>query len=118
MYSVKTKRIYEPPMAGDGYRILVDRLWPRGVTKAEACLDEWNKGIAPSLSLRKWFRHDPGKFEEFSIRYMRELDGKREEIQRLRTRAEKTRLCLLYAARDEVCNHAQVLAKKLMSKVS
>lgn len=116
MYSVKTKRIYETPMADDGYRMLVERLWPRSIKKAEACLNEWNKDIAPSLSLRKWFGHDPDKFKEFSIRYIRELDGKQEELQRLRRLAGKTRLCLLYAAREEACNHAQVLAKKLMSK--
>ena len=116
MHSIKTKRIYEPPMADDGYRMLVDRLWPRGVKKAEACLNEWNRDVAPSPSLRKWFGHDPDKFEEFSIRYSLELDGKQEELQRLRRLVGKTRLCLLYAARDEVC-HAQVLAKKLMNNV-
>lgn len=116
MYPVKTKRIYELPSDDDGYRILVDRLWPRGVRKENACLDEWNKDIAPSATLRKWFGHEPTKFEEFSRKYKLELSGKQQEIQRLRRLARKTSLCLLYAAKDEVCNHAQVLADKIKNK--
>lgn len=115
MYSIKIKRIYEPYTGTDGYRMLVDRLWPRGITKAGACLNEWNKDIAPSPALRKWFSHDPEKFIEFTKRYNRELDRKQNDLKRLRSLARKAGLCLLYAAKDEVCNHAQVLAKKLLS---
>ncbi|HCR53624.1 MAG TPA: DUF488 domain-containing protein [Cyclobacteriaceae bacterium] len=116
MYSIKIKRIYELPTSTDGYRMLVDRLWPRGITKTGACLNEWNKDIAPSASLRKWFGHDPERFNEFTKRYNRELDKKQDELKRLRNLAGKAELCLLYAAKDEVCNHAQVLAKKLIRK--
>lgn len=116
MYPVKIKRIYEPISTGDGYRMLVDRLWPRGIKKEQACLDEWNKDIAPSPSLRKWFGHEPARFEEFSTRYIRELDGKKEELRRLRELAERKQLCLLYAAKNEVCNHARVLMKKIKTE--
>lgn len=115
MYSVKIKRIYEAPAKTDGYRILVDRLWPRGITKAAAHLDEWNKDIAPSPPLRKWFNHDPGKFDAFTKKYLQELEKHHEALQRLRMLAQEKPLCLLYAARDEACNHARVLAETILN---
>lgn len=109
------KRIYEKPSEDDGCRILVDRLWPRGVSREEARLDEWLKDIAPSTELRKWFDHDPDKFDEFSDRYKGELARKEAAIDRLLTAAEEQRVTLLYAARDEAHNHAIVLKEFLES---
>lgn len=103
------KRIYEKPSSEDGYRVLVDRLWPRGVSKEAARLDEWMKGIAPSPELRKWFDHEPGKFDDFKKRYETELSGKKELIDKLMNKAEDHPVTLLYAAKDETHNHAIVL---------
>lgn len=105
----KTKRIYEDPSKDDGYRVLVDRLWPRGVSKEEARLDEWLKEIAPSTDLRKWFDHDPDKFDEFANRYKGELTQKEEVIESSLKKAEEQTVTLLYAAKDEKHNHALVL---------
>ncbi len=116
MKRISVKRIYEPPSKTDGYRMLVDRLWPRGLKKENAALNEWNKDIAPSPALRKWFGHKPERFDEFSHKYFLELNHKEGEIHRLRALAEKTPLCLLYAAKDEIHNHANVLARRLESK--
>ncbi len=80
MEEIKTKRIYEDPSDNDGYRILVDRIWPRGVSKEDAKLDDWNKDIAPSDKLRKWFDHDPDKFDEFAKKYRKELDDQKEDL--------------------------------------
>lgn len=88
MHNIKIKRIYEEPAAGDGYRILVDRLWPRGMKKETACIDEWNKDIAPSTELRKKFHHQAETFLEFSALYKEELQTKTEVLQRLRSIAE------------------------------
>lgn len=107
------KRIYEPPDDGDGERILVDRLWPRGVTKAEAALDQWLKDIAPSPELRKWFRHDPAHWDEFGRRYRAELSANAEAVEQLRRLHGK--VTLLYAAHDEQHNHALVLLDFLQS---
>jgi len=107
--SVQIKRIYENISDEDGYRILVDRLWPRGISKETARLDEWSKEIAPSTILRKWFNHDPEKFAEFSNRYADELTEKHSELQQLINRADGRQLTLLYAARDNKHNHAIVL---------
>lgn len=107
--AIKIKRIYEDPTNDDGYRMLVDRLWPRGVRKEDAALDEWNKDIAPSPDLRKWFDHDPDKFEEFTARYTAELEEKADELTRITSIAKKQNLTLLYAAKDERINHARVL---------
>jgi len=107
--SIHIKRIYEDPSEDDGYRVLVDRLWPRGVSKEAAQLDEWNKEVAPSPELRKWFDHDPEKFEEFKKRYKGELTYKESELQQLIDRAEQDRVSLLYAAKDKIHNHAVVL---------
>lgn len=110
---MKIKRIYETPESEDGYRMLIDRIWPRGVSKEEADLDEWNKDIAPSTELRKWFGHKPDLFEEFSKRYKAELHDKSEELKRIKAIAKKQKLTLLYGAKDEKVNHAVVLEKVL-----
>lgn len=107
--SFQTKRIYEEPLGEDGYRVLVDRLWPRGVSKEHARLDEWMKEITPSPELRKWFDHDPDKFEEFKKRYEHELASKNEPVKKLLDLAKDQTVTLLYAAKDERDNHANVL---------
>jgi uncharacterized protein YeaO (DUF488 family) len=110
---VRVKRIYEPPDAGDGYRVLVDRLWPRGVSRERARLDQWARELAPSDELRRWFGHDPARFNEFRSRYLTELKDQGEEVAELRQRARSGPLTLLYAARDEQHNEAVVLAELL-----
>ncbi|MBX2950918.1 MAG: DUF488 family protein [Leadbetterella sp.] len=110
---IQIKRIYEEVGEKDGYRILVDRLWPRGVTKEKARLDEWDKEIAPSDDLRKWFGHKMENFEEFTRKYKAELKDKGEELQRIRELAEKQNVTLLYAARNTEVNHARVLLSVL-----
>jgi uncharacterized protein YeaO (DUF488 family) len=107
--AVGLKRAYEPPAAGDGYRALVDRVWPRGLTKDALELDAWLKDLAPSAALRKWFGHDPKKWEEFRERYFRELDGQGPAIEELARRAREGRLTLVFAARDEKRNNAVAL---------
>ncbi|OJV40504.1 MAG: hypothetical protein BGO29_10325 [Bacteroidales bacterium 36-12] len=106
---IKIKRIYEIPSEDDGYRILVDRLWPRGVSKEFATLDEWNKTITPSPELRIWFNHQAERFETFSALYKEELTNFSEELHRLKTLSETQNLTLLYAAKDPKINHAIVL---------
>ncbi|BCB96853.1 hypothetical protein JZK55_17750 [Dissulfurispira thermophila] len=113
---LKLKRIYDPPSKGDGKRILVDRLWPRGVKKEEARIDEWLKDIAPSDELRKWFSHDPSKWEEFKRRYKAELKDQGELIERLRAEAKRGTVTLLYAAKDKEHNNAVVL-KEVVEKI-
>jgi uncharacterized protein YeaO (DUF488 family) len=108
---VRTKRIYDPAEPGDGYRILVDRVWPRGVSREAARLDEWAKDLAPTTELRKWFAHDPARFGEFRTRYRAELGERGEEIERLRALARSRSLTILYAARDCDHNNAVVLAE-------
>jgi uncharacterized protein YeaO (DUF488 family) len=107
--NVKRKRAYEPAARGDGYRVLVDRLWPRGVSRERAHLDEWARDLAPSPELRKWFNHDPKRFEEFRTRYRHELDAHRDEVDALHRRAGKGPVTLIYAARDTDHNEAAVL---------
>jgi len=109
METVQIKRIYEPADDADGKRILVDRLWPRGVTKEAAQLDEWMKEIAPSVSLREWFHHDPSKWEEFKVKYMFELKQNSAVKDLLDIINKNNKVTLLYAARDEQHNHALVL---------
>lgn len=116
MKAIKIKRIYEDADSGDGYRILIDRLWPRGVSKEDAKLDEWNKELAPSTELRKWFDHTPERFEEFKKRYLEELKSKEEELNRLHTMAKSKDITLLYAAKAEDINNAVVLRELLMKK--
>ncbi len=106
---VKIKRIYDPPASEDGRRVLVDRLWPRGVAREEARIDEWLQEIAPSDDLRKWFGHDPTRWEEFRNRYRHELEGHDDILARLRAEAKKGRVTLLFAAKDEEHNNAVVL---------
>ncbi len=106
---IQLKRVYEPPADTDGTRILVDRLWPRGLKKADADITEWMKEIAPSADLRKWFDHDPGRWAGFQSRYRAELDAQRPLLDRLQQIARHGRLTLLFAARDTEHNNAVVL---------
>jgi uncharacterized protein YeaO (DUF488 family) len=110
---VRLKRAYEPAEPGDGYRILIDRLWPRGVSRQRAELDEWNRDLAPSTELRRWFGHDPERFAEFRRRYVEELREQRPALTDLRARARKGRLTLVYGAKDSEHNDAVVLAEVL-----
>jgi len=107
------KRVYEDAADSDGFRVLVDRLWPRGLSKQRAALDEWLADIAPSTALRKWFHHDPARWEEFGRRYRAELRGHAAQLQALRRRARGQRVTLLYGARDVRINHARVLREVL-----
>lgn len=113
---VRLKRAYEPAAEGDGTRILVDRLWPRGVSKADAALDRWLKEIAPSTSLREWFGHDPARWQEFRRRYKQELQQHAAELEELRALARHGTVTLLYGARDEEHNDAVVLRDVLLGK--
>ena len=108
-HSFKIKRVYELPDQHDGRRILVDRLWPRGLTKEKASIDLWLKDIAPSTELRKWFDHDPGRWEAFKERYLAELKGNHEQIQLLKQELDKGIVTLVYAAKDEEHNQAIVI---------
>ena len=110
---VRLKRAYDPAEPGDGYRVLVDRLWPRGVSKERARLDEWARELAPSADLRTWFGHDPERFAEFERRYRTELAAHGEKVDELRRRAREGTLTLVYAARDAEHNDAVVLAELL-----
>jgi uncharacterized protein YeaO (DUF488 family) len=108
---VHVKRIYEEPEPGDGYRVLIDHVWPRGVSRERARLDEWARELAPSDDLRRWFAHDPAKFEEFRARYRTELAQRRAVVLELARRASGGPLTILYAARDREHNNAVVLAE-------
>ena len=110
---VQIKRIYDPAEPGDGYRVLVDHLWSRGVSRERARLDEWARELAPSDELRRWFDHVPERFEEFRARYRRELNDHADSIEKLRDRAKKGRVTIVYAARDQEHNNAAVLAELL-----
>jgi uncharacterized protein YeaO (DUF488 family) len=110
---VRLKRAYEPPAASDGYRVLVDRLWPRGVSREQARFDEWARELAPSSQLRRWFAHDPERFAEFKRRYAEELAAQEEKLRELRGRARQGTLTLVYGARDTEHNDAVVLAELL-----
>jgi uncharacterized protein YeaO (DUF488 family) len=111
--AVKIKRIYEPAAKSDGHRVLVDRLWPRGIKREQAAIDEWTREVAPSQELRHWFGHDPERFDEFRRRYLDELQDHPEELQALRDRARKGTVTLLFGARDTEHNNAAVLAEVL-----
>jgi uncharacterized protein YeaO (DUF488 family) len=108
------KRIYEEPGAADGYRALIDRLWPRGVSRQRAALDAWARELAPSTALRTWYGHDPQRFAEFARRYRAELRRNPEQLAALRERARKERVTLLTATREERINHAVVLRALLL----
>jgi len=114
--NVQLKRAYEAAAAGDGQRILVDRLWPRGISKDEARLDDWMKDIAPSADLRTWFGHDPERWAEFRRRYRAELKDNAPLLGDLRRRARKGRITLVYAARDEAHNDAVVLRDAILDR--
>ena len=112
------KRAYEAASPDDGQRVLVDRLWPRGVSKEKAAIDLWLKGIAPSTALRQWFGHDPALWEEFQRRYRAELDANGEVVGQLRDVIRKGRTTLVYGAKDEAHNDAVVLADYMVEAIS
>jgi len=107
------KRAYDPPSPADGERILVERLWPRGVTKAAAAVDLWLKEVAPSPELRKWFGHDPARWKQFERRYWKELASRKEALDLLRQKTRQGAVTLVYAARDELHNSAVALKEFL-----
>jgi uncharacterized protein YeaO (DUF488 family) len=107
------KRAYEPALPADGYRVLIDRLWPRGVAREHARLDEWARELAPSAELRRWFGHDPARFAQFRRRYVEELAAQETKLRELRKRARAGTLTLVYGARDTEHNDAVVLAEVL-----
>lgn len=111
--AIKLKRIYDAPARADGQRVLVDRIWPRGVSKEAADLDLWLKEAAPSDRLRKWFGHDEEKWEEFKRRYFEELDGRRESLKEVVEAASHRTVTLLFAAKDEERNNAVALKEYL-----
>jgi uncharacterized protein YeaO (DUF488 family) len=115
---IRLKRAYEPASANDGTRVLVDRLWPRGVRKADAAIDRWLKDIAPSTELRKWFRHDPDRWSEFQRRYRAELSHHAELLNELHSRAQDGPITLIYAASDGAHNEAIVLRDVLAGLAS
>jgi uncharacterized protein YeaO (DUF488 family) len=110
---VRLKRAYESAAASDGYRVLIDRIWPRGITREHARLDEWARELAPSTELRRWFGHDPARFAEFRRRYTEELATQKTKLRELRRRAREGTVTLVYAARDTEHNDAVVLAEIL-----
>ena len=110
---LELKRAYEPPSPSDGQRVLVERLWPRGLNKARAAVDLWLKEIAPSVELRKWFAHDPAKWLQFRQRYWKELNERHESVDLLRRMAREGTVTLVYAARDEQHNSAVALKEFL-----
>ena len=111
--AINVKRVYDTPADDDGYRVLVDRIWPRGLRKDEAQIDLWLKDIAPSTSLRQWFNHEPSKWREFKSRYFRELKQHGDHVDQLKKRSKTKRLTLLYAAKDTENNNAVALKEYL-----
>jgi uncharacterized protein YeaO (DUF488 family) len=114
--NVRLKRAYERPAAGDGTRILIDRLWPRGVRKVDAAIDQWVRDIAPSTALRKWFGHDPARWQEFRSRYAVEVHAHPEQLGKLRALARQRPITLVYSAHDEVHNDAVALRDFLLRR--
>lgn len=110
---IQLKRVYKTPSRKDGLRILVDRLWPRGLTKERAAVDLWLKDVAPSTALRKWFGHEPAKWQEFQARYRKELREKQDSLQLLKKKSKDHTVTLVYGARDEEHNEALVLKRFL-----
>jgi uncharacterized protein YeaO (DUF488 family) len=110
---IQVKRVYEQRSRTDGLRVLVDRLWPRGLSKERAAISVWLKDLAPSTELRKWFAHDPAKWKQFQTRYRKELREKRDVLETLRQKSKERTVTLLYGARDEEHNEAIVLKKVL-----
>ncbi len=115
MTTFRIKRIYEEPESNDGYRVLVDRLWPRGISKEKAALDEWCKDIAPSNELREWFGHDPSKYAEFKERYLQELAQNSELLAIISNWRAHQQVTLLFGAKDAEHNQAEVLLEYLQS---
>jgi uncharacterized protein YeaO (DUF488 family) len=113
---IRTRRAYDDMAENDGYRVLVDRIWPRGVSKADLDLDDWNKDVAPSDDLRQWFDHDAEKWDEFQRRYHKELDGN-DAVHDLVEHARNGRVTLIYGAKDEAHNNAEALRDYLRKKV-
>ena len=111
--SLTIKRIYEPAAPKDGFRILIDRIWPRGLSKASASVDLWLKTLAPSTELRQWFGHDPEKWVQFRQRYFAELDGQAEAVDQVLKMAKRRRVTLLYGAKDTLHNNAIALMEYL-----
>ena len=114
--SIKLKRAYSPARRGDGTRILIDRLWPRGVRKADAAIDLWAKDIGPSTALRRWFGHDPARWHEFRRRYSKEIHRHRGRLGELRALAQRGPITLVFAAHDEAHNDAVVLREILLGR--
>jgi uncharacterized protein YeaO (DUF488 family) len=110
---IRLKRVYERPDEKDGLRVLVDRLWPRGLSKERAAVQMWLKDVAPSTELRKWFGHDPAKWKEFQARYRRELRKQKDHLEMLRQKSKRRTITLVYGARDEEHNEA-VLLKRIL----
>jgi len=109
-------RVYDVTTSTKGYRVLVDRVWPRGIKKEALALDEWCKDLAPSTELRKWFGHEPARWDEFRSRYLAELKNKADTLERLREIADKKELVLLYSAKDKAHNQAVVIYDALMNR--
>lgn len=118
MKTIQIKRVYDPASAEDGFRILVDRLWPRGLTKEKAALDLWLKEIAPSTELRKWFDHDVAKWEQFKSKYSKELSENPANLEIIRDHLKKQSITLLYAARDTAHNEAILLQEILNNSIA
>lgn len=110
---IQCKRAYEPPAASDGVRVLIDRMWPRGISKQALQLDEWQKELAPSTGLRKWFGHDPAKWDEFKRRYHAELDEQAEAVGQLVETCRRQTITLVFGARDAVHSNAVALKEYL-----
>jgi uncharacterized protein YeaO (DUF488 family) len=117
MKSLQIKRVYDNKETDGTYRVLVDRLWPRGIKKTDLHINEWNKELAPSTELRKWFDHKPERFAEFSKLYIVELTDKKEELDRLRAIAQKKTVTLLYGAKDPEINQAVILCNALLQRL-
>jgi uncharacterized protein YeaO (DUF488 family) len=113
MMTVKIKRVYEEASKDDGFRILIDRLWPRGVSKEKAAIDLWLKEVSPSTELRKWFGHDPEKWEEFRTRYFKELDRAKDAVDQIRRQAKKGTVTLIYGTKAEPYSNAEALLEYL-----
>ncbi len=114
---LKIKRVYDPPSRDDGKRILIDRLWPRGLGKEAAHIDEWVKDVAPSTGLRKWFNHDPEKWGEFRRRFFAELDAEPESVNGIIAAARKGTVTLLFGSKEERYNNAAALKEYLDSRM-
>lgn len=113
MKSINLKRIYDDKSSDDGYRVFIDRLWPRGVSKEDAHFDEWLKELAPSTDFRKWFDHDPKRFDKFKKQYKKELENHKDLLDKLRNKAKSNKITLLFAAKNEEMNNAVVLKEIL-----